>query len=138
MSKKKKDWKTERERLLRLDQEERRKEYRRQDFISLDKIPSWREENTADDKDEGKEPTGGGGLSDKVSLYKGDITGLELDAIVNAGWAGGAQTVTWVRALRERNRRGRGDNQCSAGLEGRMAISWEGGVGCSIHPQQMV
>ncbi|XP_062257296.1 ADP-ribose glycohydrolase MACROD2 isoform X2 [Platichthys flesus] len=84
MSKKKKDWKTERERLLRLDQEERRKEYRRQDFISLDKIPSWREENTADDKDEGKEPTGGGGLSDKVSLYKGDITGLELDAIVNA------------------------------------------------------
>ncbi|XP_060942903.1 ADP-ribose glycohydrolase MACROD2 isoform X2 [Limanda limanda] len=84
MSKKKKDWKTERERLLRLDQEERRKEFRRQDFISLDKIPSWREENTADDKDEGKEPTGGGGLSDKVSLYKGDITGLELDAIVNA------------------------------------------------------
>lgn len=33
------------ERLLHLDQEERRKEYRRQDFISLDKIPTWREEN---------------------------------------------------------------------------------------------
>lgn len=29
--------------------------------------------------------TGGGGLSDKVSLYKGDITVLEVDAIVNAG-----------------------------------------------------
>lgn len=28
---------------------------------------------------------GGGGLSDKVSLYKGDITVLEVDAIVNAG-----------------------------------------------------
>nr|XP_019949871.1 PREDICTED: O-acetyl-ADP-ribose deacetylase MACROD2 isoform X1 [Paralichthys olivaceus] len=84
MSKKKKDWKTERERLLRLDQEERRKEYRRQEFISLDKIPTWREENRADDKDEGKELTGGGGLSDKVSLYKGDITVLEVDAIVNA------------------------------------------------------
>lgn len=29
--------------------------------------------------------TCGGGLSDKVSLYKGDITVLEVDAIVNAG-----------------------------------------------------
>lgn len=29
--------------------------------------------------------TSGGGLSDKVSLYKGDITMLEVDAIVNAG-----------------------------------------------------
>ena len=37
------------------------------------------------DKEEGKELTGGGGVSDKVSLYKGDITVLEVDAIVNAG-----------------------------------------------------
>nr|XP_046258645.1 ADP-ribose glycohydrolase MACROD2 isoform X1 [Scatophagus argus] len=84
MSKKKKDWKTEKERLLRLDREDRRKEYRRQDFVSLDKIPSWREENRSNEKEEGKELTGGGGLSDKVSLYKGDITLLEVDAIVNA------------------------------------------------------
>ncbi|KAM8851606.1 ADP-ribose glycohydrolase MACROD2 isoform X1 [Synchiropus splendidus] len=87
MSKKKKDWKTEKERLLRMDREERRKEYRRQDFISLDKIPTWSEENYPDDKEEEKEMTGGGGgggLSDKVSLYKGDITVLEVDAIVNA------------------------------------------------------
>ncbi|XP_070834076.1 ADP-ribose glycohydrolase MACROD2 isoform X5 [Chaetodon trifascialis] len=84
MSKKKKDWKTEKDRLLRLDREERRKEYRRQDFISLDKIPTWREENRSNEKEEGKELTGGGGLSDKVSLYKGDITVLEVDAIVNA------------------------------------------------------
>ncbi|XP_037638279.1 ADP-ribose glycohydrolase MACROD2 isoform X1 [Sebastes umbrosus] len=84
MSKKKKDWKTEKERQLRLDREERRKEYRRQDFISLDKITSWREENRPNDIEEGKELTGGGGPSDKVSLYKGDITVLELDAIVNA------------------------------------------------------
>lgn len=40
---------------------------------------------SANDKEEGKELTGGGGLSDKVSLYKGDITVLEVDAIVNAG-----------------------------------------------------
>ncbi|XP_049926606.1 ADP-ribose glycohydrolase MACROD2 isoform X3 [Epinephelus moara] len=84
MSKKKKDWKTEKERLLRLDREERRKEYRRQDFISLDKIPTWREETRPNDKEEGTELTGGGGLNDKVSLYKGDITVLEVDAIVNA------------------------------------------------------
>uniref|UniRef100_A0A3P8V666 Mono-ADP ribosylhydrolase 2 n=1 Tax=Cynoglossus semilaevis TaxID=244447 RepID=A0A3P8V666_CYNSE len=85
MSKKKKDWKTEKERLLRLDGEERRKEYRRQDFIPLEKIPTWREENRANRKEEGKEVPGRGGLSDKVSLYKGDITVLEVDAIVNAG-----------------------------------------------------
>lgn len=84
MSKKKKDWKTEKERLLRLDRGERRKEYRRQDFISLDKIPTWREENSYDEKEDGEEVGGGGGLSDKVSLYKGDITVLEVDAIVNA------------------------------------------------------
>ncbi|XP_041645293.1 ADP-ribose glycohydrolase MACROD2 isoform X2 [Cheilinus undulatus] len=84
MSKKKKDWKTEKERLLRQDREERRKDYRRQDYIPLDKIPTWREENKSNEKEEGKEVTGGGGLSDKVSLYKGDITVLEVDAIVNA------------------------------------------------------
>ncbi|KAI9519947.1 hypothetical protein NQZ68_022974 [Dissostichus eleginoides] len=85
MSKKKKDWKTEKERLLRLDREERRKEYRRQDFISLDKIPAWREETRPNDKEEVKELTDGGGPRNKVSLYKGDITVLEVDAIVNAG-----------------------------------------------------
>lgn len=84
MSKKKKDWKTEKERLLRLDREERRKEYRRQDYISLDKIPTWREENNTNDGEEETQVTSGGGLSDKVSLYKGDITMLEVDAIVNA------------------------------------------------------
>lgn len=39
-----------------------------------------------EDEEEEQEPTGAGkGLSDKVSLYKGDITVLEVDAIVNAG-----------------------------------------------------
>lgn len=36
-------------------------------------------------EDDEKELTAGGGLGDKVSLYKGDITVLEVDAIVNAG-----------------------------------------------------
>ncbi|XP_037534191.1 ADP-ribose glycohydrolase MACROD2 [Nematolebias whitei] len=84
MSKKKKDWKTEKERLLGLTQEERRKEYHR-DFKTLKDIPTWREENTPnDEEEEKKEVTDGGGWSDKVSLYKGDITVLEVDAIVNA------------------------------------------------------
>uniref|UniRef100_A0A3Q3KTM6 Macro domain-containing protein n=1 Tax=Labrus bergylta TaxID=56723 RepID=A0A3Q3KTM6_9LABR len=72
------------ERLLRLDREERRKDYRRPEFIPLDKIPTWREENKPDDKEE-EEGTELTGLTDKVSLYKGDITVLEVDAIVNAG-----------------------------------------------------
>ncbi|XP_054885987.1 ADP-ribose glycohydrolase MACROD2 [Poeciliopsis prolifica] len=84
MSKKKKDWKTEKERLLQLDREERRKEYRK-GFTQLEDIPTWREENRSRNKeDDEKELTGGGGLGDKVSLYKGDITVLEVDAIVNA------------------------------------------------------
>ncbi|XP_047207825.1 ADP-ribose glycohydrolase MACROD2 [Girardinichthys multiradiatus] len=84
MSKKKKDWKTEKERLLRLDREERRKEYRK-NFTHLDNIPTWREENGSKNKeDDEKVLTGGGGPGDKVSLYKGDITVLEVDAIVNA------------------------------------------------------
>lgn len=33
------------DRLLRLDQDERRKEYRRQDFVPLEKIPTWRQDN---------------------------------------------------------------------------------------------
>ncbi|KAM8859718.1 ADP-ribose glycohydrolase MACROD2 isoform 2-T2 [Spinachia spinachia] len=83
MSKKKKDWKTEKERLLRLDRVERRKEYRRQDFISLDKISTLRDDYKPNEQEDGSELPGVV-LRDKVSLYKGDITVLELDAIVNA------------------------------------------------------
>uniref|UniRef100_A0A3Q3IWW5 Macro domain-containing protein n=1 Tax=Monopterus albus TaxID=43700 RepID=A0A3Q3IWW5_MONAL len=84
MSKKKKDWKTEKDRLLRLSSEERRMEYRRQDYIFVNKIPTWRDESRSNDKEEGEHMPTGEGLSDKVSLYKGDITVLEVDAIVNA------------------------------------------------------
>uniref|UniRef100_A0A3Q0RIZ5 Macro domain-containing protein n=1 Tax=Amphilophus citrinellus TaxID=61819 RepID=A0A3Q0RIZ5_AMPCI len=70
-------------RLLRLNVDDRRKEYRRQDFISLDKIPTWREENRCKRGRQNIQAISR--LSDKVSLYKGDITVLEVDAIVNAG-----------------------------------------------------
>lgn len=42
-------------------------------------------------------------LNDKVSLFRGDITKLEVDAIVNAGecsghrsWGTGIAALTWV------------------------------------------
>ncbi|XP_065152498.1 ADP-ribose glycohydrolase MACROD2 isoform X6 [Paramisgurnus dabryanus] len=79
MSKKKKEWTAEKDRLLSLTTEERRKDYRG-NYVALEKIPSWasNENNT-----EGKEQKSSS-LADKVSLYKGDITILEVDAIVNA------------------------------------------------------
>ncbi|XP_066536187.1 ADP-ribose glycohydrolase MACROD2 isoform X2 [Hoplias malabaricus] len=82
MSKKKKEWRAEKERLLSLGQEERRKEYRG-NYVTLDKIATWRRhgKNTAPEEEEDSVPVA---LCDQVSLYKGDITVLEVDAIVNA------------------------------------------------------
>ncbi|XP_040285913.1 ADP-ribose glycohydrolase MACROD2 isoform X2 [Bufo bufo] len=80
-SKKKKIWREEKDRLLSMSQAERRKELCKE-YIPLDNIPSLLEEL--------QKPAGGddkreiSSLCDKVSLYKGDITQLEVDAIVNA------------------------------------------------------
>uniref|UniRef100_A0A8C5JD34 O-acetyl-ADP-ribose deacetylase MACROD2 n=1 Tax=Junco hyemalis TaxID=40217 RepID=A0A8C5JD34_JUNHY len=86
-NKRKKLWREEKERLLKMTLEERRKEYLG-DYVALKTIPTWMEdlksksesdgENTKDDL-QGKKS-----LSEKVSLYRGDITLLEVDAIVNA------------------------------------------------------
>ncbi|XP_074773937.1 ADP-ribose glycohydrolase MACROD2 isoform X3 [Athene noctua] len=80
-NKRKKLWREEKERLLKMTLEERRKEYLR-DYVALKNIPTWMEdlksENTKEDL-QGKKS-----LSEKVSLYRGDITLLEVDAIVNA------------------------------------------------------
>uniref|UniRef100_A0A8C9RCL0 Mono-ADP ribosylhydrolase 2 n=1 Tax=Scleropages formosus TaxID=113540 RepID=A0A8C9RCL0_SCLFO len=87
MSKKKKDWKVEKARLLDLSLEERRKDYRG-NHVPLEKIPTWTRHDKSkgkEGKEEGEEPKAVPVLlSDKVSLYKGDITILEVDAIVNA------------------------------------------------------
>ncbi|GAA6074172.1 ADP-ribose glycohydrolase MACROD2 isoform X1 [Tachysurus ichikawai] len=80
MSKKKKEWRTEKERLLGLGQEEKRKEYG-DNYVALDKIPTWRHHHSREPEEEEENPVS---LCDKVSLYKGDITILEVDAIVNA------------------------------------------------------
>ncbi|KAM6086742.1 ADP-ribose glycohydrolase MACROD2 isoform 2-T2 [Theristicus caerulescens] len=80
-NKRKKVWREEKERLLKMTLEERRKEYLR-DYVALKNIPTWMEdlksENTKEDLQVKKS------LSEKVSLYRGDITLLEVDAIVNA------------------------------------------------------
>ncbi|KAI7805821.1 O-acetyl-ADP-ribose deacetylase MACROD2 [Triplophysa rosa] len=85
MSKKKKEWRAEKDRLLSLSTEDRRKDYRG-NYLALDKIPTWasQENSTVTEDEELKSFS----LADKVSLYKGDITILEVDAIVNAGEPG--------------------------------------------------
>ncbi|XP_046885184.1 ADP-ribose glycohydrolase MACROD2 isoform X1 [Hypomesus transpacificus] len=80
MNKKKKDWKEEKVKLLNMSLEERRRQYR-SDHVTLEKILTWRQMSKA-------EVDGHSLLIDKVSLYKGDITILEVDAIVNAGVRG--------------------------------------------------
>ncbi|XP_068931542.1 ADP-ribose glycohydrolase MACROD2 isoform X2 [Petaurus breviceps papuanus] len=86
-NRKKKVWKEEKERLLKMTLEERRKEYVR-DYVPLKDIPSWKEEmknkSQNDDKSAQEVSQVKKSLSEKVSLYRGDITLLEIDAIVNA------------------------------------------------------
>ncbi|XP_056238490.1 ADP-ribose glycohydrolase MACROD1 isoform X1 [Seriola aureovittata] len=75
------DWKETKDFLLSLSVKDRRQYYRTSEFVSLDNIPVWT-------------PTAGGSepnqyqrnekLDQKISVYTGDITKLEIDAIVNA------------------------------------------------------
>ncbi|XP_026524280.1 O-acetyl-ADP-ribose deacetylase MACROD2 isoform X3 [Notechis scutatus] len=86
-NKRKKLWREEKERLLKMTLEERRKEYLR-DYVPLKDIPTWKEEmknKAQSDEDNTSEAfLMQKSLSEKVSLYRGDITVLEIDAIVNA------------------------------------------------------
>ncbi|XP_032384170.1 ADP-ribose glycohydrolase MACROD1 isoform X1 [Etheostoma spectabile] len=75
------DWKETKDFLLSLSVTDRREHYRTSNFVPLDDISVWT-------------PTAGGSektlyqrndkLDKKISLYSGDITKLEIDAIVNA------------------------------------------------------
>ncbi|XP_030050537.1 ADP-ribose glycohydrolase MACROD2 [Microcaecilia unicolor] len=86
-NRKKKLWREEKERLLNMTLEERRKEYVR-DYVPLKDIPSWLEDlknkSTSDGEETEDISLEHKSLSQKVSLYRGDITLLEIDAIVNA------------------------------------------------------
>uniref|UniRef100_A0A8C0UP98 O-acetyl-ADP-ribose deacetylase MACROD2 n=1 Tax=Cyanistes caeruleus TaxID=156563 RepID=A0A8C0UP98_CYACU len=71
--------------------EERRKEYLG-DYVALKTIPTWMEDLKSKSENEGENTKedlqGKKSLSEKVSLYRGDITLLEVDAIVNAAVTG--------------------------------------------------
>ena len=75
-------WEREKVRLAGLDQETRRKEYKY--YVSLANIPSWKEENKgslADKESDDAQDKAGlwkAGLAEKVSLFRGDITKLEV------------------------------------------------------------
>ncbi|XP_042522355.1 ADP-ribose glycohydrolase MACROD2 [Dipodomys spectabilis] len=86
-NKKKKVWREEKERLLKMTLEDRRKEYLR-DYVPLNTILSWKDEmkgkSQSDEETTQETSLVKKSLSEKVSLYRGDITLLEIDAIVNA------------------------------------------------------
>lgn len=75
------DWKETKDFLLSLSVKDRREHYRTSNFVPLDDVSVWT-------------PTAGGSekplykrnekLDQKISIYSGDITKLEIDAIVNA------------------------------------------------------
>ncbi|KAB1251520.1 O-acetyl-ADP-ribose deacetylase MACROD1 [Camelus dromedarius] len=94
------DWKEAKSFLKGLSDKQREEHYFCRDFVRLKKIPTWKEtakgvtvkvEEPKYKKDKQ--------LNEKISLFRGDITKLEVDAIVNAGeWgllAGLSQRPGW-------------------------------------------
>ncbi|KAK9963309.1 hypothetical protein ABG768_006505 [Culter alburnus] len=75
------DWKEAKNKLCSLDKEKRRETYRI-DFIPLEKIPVWSPSGDSSCKPQYKVDEE---LNKKISLFSGDITKLEIDAIANAG-----------------------------------------------------
>ncbi|XP_047658325.1 ADP-ribose glycohydrolase MACROD1 isoform X2 [Tachysurus fulvidraco] len=76
----KSDWKEAKKELLSMSMKERREMYRT-DCISLDKVPVWKHSGAAPAKSLYK---ANDELNQKISLFRGDITKLEIDAIANA------------------------------------------------------
>lgn len=80
------DWKEAKSFLKGLTYKQKREHYHTKDFIKLKNIPTWKEmaKSTRVKQPEGavypKDPH----LNEKISLFRGDITKLEVDAIVNA------------------------------------------------------
>lgn len=83
-------WQKEKRRKLGLDVNTRRKEYScGRNYVRLDDIPTWHQQwEASSQRSADSQPAADCGdscqLADKVSLFVGDITKLELDAIVNA------------------------------------------------------
>ncbi|KAI2656973.1 hypothetical protein H4Q32_021022 [Labeo rohita] len=75
------DWKEAKKKLCSMDKEKRREVYR-VDFIPLEKIPVWSPSGVSSREPRYKVNEE---LNKKISLFTGDITKLEIDAIANAG-----------------------------------------------------
>uniref|UniRef100_A0A8I3QPT6 Mono-ADP ribosylhydrolase 1 n=1 Tax=Canis lupus familiaris TaxID=9615 RepID=A0A8I3QPT6_CANLF len=79
------DWKEAKSFLKGLTDKQREEHYFCRDFIRLKKIPTWKEmAKGATAKVEEPKYKKDKQLNEKISLFRGDITKLEVDAIVNA------------------------------------------------------
>ncbi|XP_056383250.1 ADP-ribose glycohydrolase MACROD1-like isoform X3 [Hyla sarda] len=79
-------WKEAKTFLKGLNNKQRREHYSVKDFIKLKEIPAWKDtakKAQAKQPEEVKFPKSKD-LNEKISLVRGDITKLEVDAIVNA------------------------------------------------------
>ncbi|XP_063801009.1 uncharacterized protein LOC134969172 isoform X2 [Pseudophryne corroboree] len=80
-------WKEAKNYLKGLNNKQRREHYAVKDFIKLKDIPTWKDtakKTHAKQPEEVKFPKNKD-LNEKISIFRGDITKLEVDAIVNAG-----------------------------------------------------
>lgn len=78
------DWKETKDRLLSLPVDERRRYYRTSGFTSLDQIPVWRSPSSVSGEGGAPRASRNQKLDGRISVHAGDITKLEVDAIVNA------------------------------------------------------
>ncbi|XP_058545386.1 ADP-ribose glycohydrolase MACROD1 isoform X2 [Neofelis nebulosa] len=79
------DWKEAKSFLKGLSDKQREEHYFCRDFVRLKKIPTWKETaKGVTAKVEEPKYKKDKQLNEKISLFRGDITKLEVDAIVNA------------------------------------------------------
>ncbi|XP_058545385.1 ADP-ribose glycohydrolase MACROD1 isoform X1 [Neofelis nebulosa] len=88
------DWKEAKSFLKGLSDKQREEHYFCRDFVRLKKIPTWKETaKGVTAKVEEPKYKKDKQLNEKISLFRGDITKLEVDAIVNAG----SRSLLWCQ-----------------------------------------